>query len=122
MKLKPVYRVTTFVPPAQLDLVLAGISRVVPLRVGLYERVVWSSSPGLEQFRPCPGANPTQGEAGILEKVDSVALVFSIPRDRALLEKVLVEGLIPSHPWEEPVVYVDEAMTTRTQIDEDDLL
>jgi|ERR1700733_191129 hypothetical protein len=121
MKLKPIYRVTTFVPPEHLDSLLAGILKVVPLQFGLYDQVAWWSSPGIEQFKPRVGSNPTLGSADVLEKTNSVALIFSLPRNEALLEKVLQEGVIPSHPWEEPVVYIDEAMTTRTKNDEDDL-
>jgi hypothetical protein len=121
MKLKPIYRVTTFVPPEHLDDLLAGILKVVPLHFGLYDQVAWWSSPGIEQFKPRPGSKPTLGSADVLEKTSSVALIFTLPREQALLEKVLCDGLIPNHPWEEPVVYIDEALTMRTQIDEDDL-
>jgi hypothetical protein len=121
MKLKPIYRVTTFVPPEHLDALLTGILNVVPLQFGLYDQVVWWSSPGIEQFKPRSGSNPTLGSADVLEKTKSVALIFALPRDQALLEKVLQDGLIANHPWEEPVVYIDEALTTRTQVDEDDL-
>jgi hypothetical protein len=121
MKLKPIYRVTTFVPPEHLEALLKGILSVVPLQFGLYDQVAWWSSPGIEQFKPRSGSKPTVGKADILEKTNSVALIFALPRDQALLEKVLQEGLIPNHPWEEPVVYIDEALTTRTQVDEDDL-
>lgn len=121
MKLKPIYRVTTFVPPEHLDRLLEGIFAAAPLSFGRYDQVAWFSSPGTEQFRPRPGANPTLGSVGVLERADSIALVFSLPRDPELLDKVLSEGLIPSHPWEEPVIYIDEALSTRTQVDEDDL-
>ena len=75
MVFKPVYRITTFVPPEKL------------------------------------GA----GKVGEMERVPSVRLEFVIPRDQALLERLLTEGLIPSHPWEEPAVFIDETLVTLTQ-------
>ena len=103
------YRVTTFVPPEALESVLEAVEREAePLRFGDYERWAWWSAPGVEQFRPLEGAEPTVGNVGELERVPSVRLEFALPRDPALLERVLTRGLVPSHPWEEPVVFVDE--------------
>ena len=110
MKLRPVYRVTTFVPPEHLERLLAGIQRVVPLRYGEYDAVAWWSAEGTEQFRPLAGARPTHGEIGRLERVTTLRLELSIPRDPALLDRLLGEGLLPHHPWEEPAVFVDESM------------
>jgi hypothetical protein len=109
---RAVYRITTFVPLENLECLLEGIIRVVPLQYGKYDRVAWWSAVGTEQFRPLQGANPTVGSEGKIERVPSVRLEFTIPRYRALLERVLTVGLIPHHPWEEPVVFVDESLVT----------
>ena len=110
MNLRPVYRVTTFVPPEHLEALLAGISSVVPLRHGDYDSVAWWWAAGTEQFRPLPGAHPTQGEIGRVERVATVRLEISIPRDPEMLAMLLEEGLVPHHPWEEPAVFVDESL------------
>jgi len=115
MVLNPVYRITTFVPPEKLEALLDGITRVVPLGWGNYDQVSWVSTGVTERFRPLPGSNPTAGKQGELEQVASVRLEFMIPRDPALLERLLTEGLIPHHPWEEPAVFVDETTAVRTQ-------
>jgi hypothetical protein len=109
VKLRPVYRVTTFVPPEHLEALLAGITRAVPLRHGDYDSVAWWWAAGTEQFRPLPGSNPTHGRVGQTERVATVRLELSIPREPELLAKLLDEGLVPHHPWEEPAVFVDEA-------------
>jgi hypothetical protein len=116
MPTRPVYRVTTFVPPDHLDRVLEGVEREVPLVFGPYDRSAWWSAVGVEQFRPLPGASPTTGEIGRVERVETVRLEFAIPRDRELLERVLSRGLLPSHPWEEPAVFVDESLATATAL------
>jgi len=115
MVLRPIYRITTFVPPAHLETLLDGITRVVPLKIGNYDRVAWVSTGVTERFRPLPGSNPTAGKQGELEQVEPVRLEFTIPRDPALLERLLTEGLLPHHPWEEPAVFIDETLTTQTQ-------
>lgn len=115
MVFKPVYRITTFVPVEKLEALLDGILKVEPLKWGKYDQVAWVSEGVTERFRPLPGSNPTAGTVGELEKVDSVRLEFMIPRDQALLERLLTEGLIPSHPWEEPAVFIDETVATFTQ-------
>lgn len=120
MIFKPVYRITTFVPPEKLEALLDGITRVVPLKWGKYDQVAWVSGEVTERFRPLPGSNPTAGTIGELEKVPSMRLEFTIPRDQALLEKLLTEGLIPSHPWEEPAVFIDESVVTLTKTQDDD--
>jgi hypothetical protein len=115
--LAPVYKITTFVPLENLERLLNGITRVVPLNYGKwYDHVVWWSVVGIEQFRPLEGSNPTAGREGELERVGSVRLEFSIPRgEPGLLERLLTSGLLPHHPWKKPVVYVDESLAVLTQ-------
>lgn len=120
MKLKTVYKITTFVPPEHLDRLLAGILAVSPLRHGRYDQVAWWSVPGIEQFRPQVGSNPTLGQQNQVERGSSVKLEFAIPRDQQLLHRLLQDGIAANHPWEEPVIYVTESASTRMQADEDD--
>jgi len=113
LKLKQVYRITTFVPPEMLEKVVAGILRVLPLKYARYDQVLWWSSPGVEHTRV--------KEAGqdVAERSASVKLEFSIPRDENLLQKAVTEGIIPNHPWGEPIIYIAEGLATRTKSDED---
>lgn len=110
MRLQPVYRVTVFVPPQHLRALQDGICAVDPLQAGDYDRAMWVSAPGEEQFRPLPGAHPAAGVVGALERVPSVRLEFAIPRDAALLERIVAQGIRPHHPWEAPAIFVDEAV------------
>ncbi len=80
------------------------------MRFGPYERWAWWSAPGVEQFRPVEGAKPTVGQVSRLERVPSVRLEFVLPLDPDVLDRVLTQGLVPSHPWEEPVVFVNETL------------
>jgi len=108
MRLQPVYRVTVFVPPGQLRALQEGILAVDPLRFGDYDHGMWTSAPGEEQFRPLAGAAPAAGRIGELSRLPSVRLEFVLPRDPALLERVLEQGVRAHHPWEAPAIFVDE--------------
>ncbi len=107
MQRLPLYRVVVFVPTAALDEVKQGILAVDALAAGDYEHGRWSA-PGFEQFRPHAGASPVQGEAGHTEVVDSVRLEFCLPRDPQRLQRIFEQGIAPHHPWQVPVVQVEE--------------
>ncbi len=102
------YRVTVFVPPAQLEEVLASITRVLPANDAKYDEVFWWSAPGTEQFRPLEGSNPASGSVGELSRMDSIELKFLLPRNKELLNQVIEEGIRSAHPWEAPVITVDK--------------
>lgn len=108
------YRVSLFVPPSHLERLVDSIMNIDPLRYGNYDSVVWWSSEGTEQFRPLDSALPAQGSSNTKEKLPSVMVQFSLPYDENILEKVIKEGIIPVHPWEEPVIQIHEVMATRT--------
>jgi hypothetical protein len=116
IRLRPAYRVTTFVPPDHLDAVLEAVERETPLIFGPYDRSAWWSAVGVEQFRPQGDATPTVGRAGQTERVPTVRLELAVPRDRALLARVLDVALLPHHPWQEPAVFVDECLVTATRM------
>jgi len=102
------YRVTVFVPPAQLEEVIASITRVLPSNIGKYSEGFWWSAPGTEQFRPLEGSNPASGSVGELSRIDSIELKFLLPRNTELLNQVIEEGICPAHPWEAPVITIDK--------------
>src|SRR5271155_2414850 len=115
MKLKTVYRITTFVPEADLERLVAGILKVSPLLYGRYDQVIWWSAPGIEHFRPL-----ACDREHVIHEYRSIKVEFAIPCDEQLLERMLGEGIAANHPWEEPVVYVNEAISPRISADEDD--
>ena len=46
----------------------------------------------------------------------AIRLEFAIARDPELLRRVLDDGLLPTHPWEEPAVFIDECEVTATRM------
>ena len=110
MQRLPVYRITVFVPADHVQRVIDGVRAVDELRIGDYAQVAWTSAPGNEQFLPLPGAIPTQGAIGELERAASVRVEFCIPRDEARLQRVIEEGIRPHHPWQVPAIFIDESL------------
>lgn len=107
MQLHPVYRITVFVPPAQLLALKQGILAVDDLAAGGYAHGMWESATGQEQFRVLQGTRSAIGEAGELVRAASVRLEFCIPRDPQRLQRILDEGIAANHPWNSPAVFVD---------------
>jgi len=103
------YKITVFVPPTFLDQLLDRIFKVTSLTFGSYDHVLWRSYPGVEQFRPLRNARPTVGKVGEISEQQSVQLVFTVPRDERFLSELL-DALVQAHPWEQPVIIVEEAL------------
>ena len=120
MKFVEVYHFRVVVSAGYEAELLHSIEKVVPLTYGNYDRVAWVSSPGIEQCRVLPGANPaSQDDLNVIAEEDDllqmkcVAIEFSIPRDDALMRSVIEDGIFPVHPWDEPVVFVYPGHETR---------
>lgn len=101
-------RVTVFVPMSAAEEYVAKIQDHIPSFLGHYDRVLWINDPvverGIEQFRPLPDANAAQGGSGETVREPSVKIEFSLPDHDMLCETLIEEILVPSHPWNEPVI------------------
>lgn len=109
MRLKSVYRITVFIPPYSVESLRASLRATGALAYGEYADVMWISTPGEECFTPRAGSVPTVGSTHEATHCESTRVVFSIPQDKSRLEAVM-EAISSVHPWEEPVVFVDETM------------
>ncbi|HEX6930323.1 MAG TPA: hypothetical protein VF267_13795 [Gammaproteobacteria bacterium] len=117
MKLQAIYRVTVFVPRDRLRQLVEGIKRVYALGDNYYDSVLWYLEDAHEEFRARPGANPARGEIGALHQEPVSMLVFSLPRDKEILDKVLDEGIKANHPWEAPGLFVEESWTLQQAVE-----
>ncbi|REG86787.1 hypothetical protein [Marinomonas pollencensis] len=106
------YRIKVFVIEEFLEKVIASIKEATNLKYGNYDGVLWHSQPGTERCVPRKGSVTYAGEIDGQYACDSIQVQFSIPRERALLEKV-VESIFSSHPWDEPVISITETIDTR---------
>lgn len=104
---KPVYRVTVFAQLKDVSAIQGAVSEAGGAIYGNYADVFWSTK-GTEHLTPLAGSSTTAGKEGETTKECSVEIVFSIEKNEPLLEKVLA-GIRRVHPWEEPVIYVDDS-------------
>jgi len=112
MRLVETYRVAIFIPADRVEQLLAAVLQLTELQYGLYAGVSWTSAPGDERFTPLEGASPSTGTIGKQEMVRLSRVEFSLPRDRELLDRIILEAVYPNHEWEEPVISITEALDT----------
>jgi hypothetical protein len=109
-RVEPAYHVVCHVPNAEVDQVLAAVTKAVALEYGKYDQVAFIDAPGLEQFRPITGSKA--GEQVNAARQPTTAVRFSLPRDPAVLKRAL-DAIHEVHSYEEPVVYITEVWRTR---------
>ena len=113
MRLIESYRVVVFIPAHAVAPMLGAVRKLIELQYGSYVGVSWTSSVGEERFTPLNGATPSMGIVGQEEVAPVCRVEFSLPLDRELLNRVIVDGIYPHHDWEEPVISVTETLDVR---------
>jgi dinuclear metal center YbgI/SA1388 family protein len=93
----PMDQLTVFVPPPELDALVAAMSAAGAGRVGRYQDCTFTVQ-GTGSYRPLPGAQPAAGEMGELSRVSETRLSMVMPRGRR--EEVLT-AMRTAHPYEE---------------------
>jgi dinuclear metal center YbgI/SA1388 family protein len=98
-------KIVTFVPvgPA-ITAVHEALAAAGAGKIGDYSHCSFATA-GTGQFRPLPGAHPTIGEVGKLERVAETKLEMVLPR---ALRAAVVAALRAAHPYEEPAFDVFE--------------
>lgn len=100
--IEPLDVLVFYVPVADTDGVLAALFDVGAGHVGNYDSCAFVVA-GMGQFRPLPGAHPTIGEVGAVEKVAENRVELTFPRS---LREAVVARLCEAHPYEEPAFHV----------------
>jgi dinuclear metal center YbgI/SA1388 family protein len=95
----PLDKIVTFIPvgPA-ITAVHDALAEAGAGRIGDYSHCSFATA-GTGQFKPLPGARPTVGEVGALERVAETRLEMVLPRHR---RSAVVAALRATHPYEEP--------------------
>jgi dinuclear metal center YbgI/SA1388 family protein len=91
-------KVVVFVPQDAVEAVLDAMASAGAGRLGDYERAAFASE-GIGTFRPLPGANPTVGRVGDIERVPEARLETVVPASRVA---AVVAAMRAAHPYEEP--------------------
>lgn len=105
------------VPQTDVEALLTAVCRVWPLMHGDFEAVSFASHPGTQRFRVLPGARNAPTEAVV--DVACVSLRFFVPGEGGVLSGVM-SALYDVHPYEEPVIYIQDTRRGRHKRGADD--
>ncbi|MEM9736348.1 MAG: hypothetical protein AAF908_07060 [Pseudomonadota bacterium] len=119
-RFEPVWTLEIQTLPGDTDRILDAVVAVHPLSYGRYQRNASISALGRETARPEAGSTTTTHvpgfEAGATETYPMVELKISIPRDTAILTRVM-DAILEVHHYEEPVIFLREDWASRAAYD-----
>lgn len=93
---------TVYFPLASSENVLPHLFKHGAGEIGNYCRCSFSST-GEGQFEPRPGADPTEGEIGVLHRGEEEKVEFIAPASR---RREILAALREHHPYEEPAFHI----------------
>ena len=102
-------RITVQVPEQAAQKVAEKVLNETSLKYGDYDSVTFRTASGVQQFRSL-GSGRNAATKSIVE-VPCVELSFFIENASTLASKV-IEAIYSAHPYEEPVVFVEECLRT----------
>lgn len=103
------YLVRVQIPANDVSRILEAIINVSPLRYGNYDQVAFRYNAGTQQFKPLEGS--ISGETELIH-VPCDEISFTVPKNDETIAAV-VEAIFESHPYQEPVILIQEVMSTR---------
>jgi len=116
----PVWTLEIQTLPDDTDRILDAVMAVHPLSYGRYQRNASISAVGRETAQPEAGSTTTTHvdgfEAGGTETYPMVELKISLPREVAVLERVM-DAILSVHHYEEPVIFLREDWASRATYD-----
>ena len=119
-RFEPVWTLEIQTLPEDTDRILDAVMEVYPLGYGRYQRNASISAVGRETAQPEPGSTTTthvEGfQAGATETYPMVEMKISVPRELAVLERVM-DAVIWAHHYEEPVIFLREDWASRAAYD-----
>ena len=106
--------VQLFAPEEDVERIMEHVCGIAPLAQGdRYDSNAFQSAPGIERYRPLEGA-AAGPEREVRKRPGVVQVSFELPDDQALLERV-VETVFRVHSYQEPVIRVQEILTSRSK-------
>ncbi len=90
-------QLTVYVPPAEADRLISALTGAGAGALGNYDRCSFAVE-GRGSYRPLPGADPADGEIGVLTRKPELALSVVLPRNR---RAAVLAAMRQAHPYEE---------------------
>jgi dinuclear metal center YbgI/SA1388 family protein len=88
---------TVYVPPADVDPLISALSGAGAGAIGHYDQCTFTVE-GIGTYRPLDGADPADGEIGVLSRKSEVRLSMVLPRRR---RGAVIAAMRAAHPYEE---------------------
>ncbi len=105
--------VTVQAPQEDLDRIMAHVVGIAPLVLGNYDSNSFQTSPGVENYRPRPGA-----VAGVEDQVRHrpgvCEISFQLPLDDEVVQRI-VEEIFQVHSYQEPVIKIVKLLASRSK-------
>jgi hypothetical protein len=92
------YKLVVYVPQSHVENVRIAVCGAGAGAFGNYDSCSFMSS-GIGTFKPLPGANPTLGKVGELERVGEARLEVTVEKDKL---KAVIAAMKKVHPYEMP--------------------
>lgn len=93
----PLDQLTVYVPLPDTDRLIGALAEAGAGAIGNYTECAYLVE-GVGQFRPQPGADPAEGEIGVLHRGPENRLTMVLPRDR---RPAVLAAMRAAHPYEE---------------------
>ena len=106
------WQITIQTPCGGLDNLLTALGRELPLKQGAYDNCLYVRTAGSQRFRALEGSHA--GAEGTIQTTDAAEVVFSIPADEALIDRVF-EVVFANHVNEEPTIRIQELWGSRSK-------
>lgn len=95
---------TVYVPPADCERVIGALTEAGAGAVGDYDQCTFTVT-GQGTYRPLPGADPADGEIGVLARKPEQAVSVVLPRRR---RAAVLAAMRQAHPYEEVAFMLTE--------------
>lgn len=89
-----------YIPSTHVEILIDALNEKNILKEGVYDSV-YCSYPVLGHWRPLEGANPYDGEIGLLKTSEEIKLEFRTDESYAEIAYDIIRAI---HPYEVPVV------------------
>ena len=114
VRMQRLLQVTVYAPEEDADRIMEHICKITPLPQGdRYDSNAYQTAGGIERYRPLEGA-AAGPESEVRRRPGVVALIFELPEDQALVERV-VEAVFQVHSYQEPVIKVLPLLVSRSK-------
>lgn len=111
VRMEHLIQMSVFAPEEDVDRIMEHVCRIAPLPQGKkYDSNAYQTAAGIERYRPLEGA-AAGPETDVRKRPGVVEVVFELPDDQELMERV-IEEIFQVHSYQEPVIKVQNILVS----------